>query len=191
MSDGAASRRAVVVPGGMYGPHTPLLSYAAEAAEARNADVWPVEWTHPRDAAGLQDSARGPWVLRHVTGPLAKATRGRASSDTLIIGKSLGAFAAPLAAAHGLPAIWLTPDLRSIDLVEALRQAQAPVLLVGGTADLMWSGQIARSVTPHLLEVEGADHGMHLPGPLAASAAVLGQVATAVETFLDAVVWPQ
>jgi hypothetical protein len=31
---------------------------------------------------------------------------------------------------------------------------------------------------------------MYVPGPLAASAAVLGQVATAVEDFLDEVVWP-
>ncbi len=180
-----------MLPGGRYGPHTPLLSYAAEAAEARNADVWPVEWTQPQEAEDLSDAERGPRVLRHVTGPLAEAARGRASSDVLIIGKSLGVFAAPLAAEHRWPAIWLTPDLGSTHLVEVLRRRRAPFLLVGGTADQQWHGQIARGLTPHLLEVEGADHGMQLPGPLAASAVVLGQVATAVETFLDAVVWPR
>jgi hypothetical protein len=31
---------------------------------------------------------------------------------------------------------------------------------------------------------------MYVPGPLANSAAVLGQVVTAVEDFLDDIVWP-
>jgi len=41
-----------------------------------------------------------------------------------------------------------------------------------------------------VLEIDGADHGMFVPGPLAASAAVLGQVTTTVENFLDRQVWP-
>jgi hypothetical protein len=62
-------------------------------------------------------------------------------------------------------------------------------LLVGGTADTLWDGTIARSVTSRVVEIEGADHGMFVPGDLAALAAVLGQVMTAVEQFLDDVVW--
>lgn len=62
------------------------------------------------------------------------------------------------------------------------------VLLIGGTADPWWNGRLARTLTPHVLEVPDANHGMVLPGrPLARSAAVLGQVATAVEKFLDQV----
>jgi hypothetical protein len=48
----------------------------------------------------------------------------------------------------------------------------------------------ARSSTPHVIEVAGADHGMFVPGELSASAAVLGQVMSAVEQFLDHAVWP-
>jgi hypothetical protein len=45
---------------------------------------------------------------------------------------------------------------------------------------------------PHApLLIYAADHGMYVEGPLAGSAEVLGQVATAVERFLDDVVWPQ
>jgi len=41
------------------------------------------------------------------------------------------------------------------------------------------------------MEVPDANHGMVLPDlPLARSAAVLGQVVTAVEEFLDGYVWP-
>jgi hypothetical protein len=39
-------------------------------------------------------------------------------------------------------------------------------------------------LTPHVLQVPDANHGMVLPDlPLARSAAVLGQVVTAVESF--------
>jgi hypothetical protein len=55
----------------------------------------------------------------------------------------------------------------------------------------LWEGRVARELTPFVLEVDGADHGMGVPGPLAASAAVLGQVATGIEQFLDETVWPR
>ena len=103
----------------------------------------------------------------------------------LVIGKSLGTLAAPVAADRGLPAVWLTPLLTDEPTVAALRRATAPCLLIGGTADELWDGAIARSLSAHVLEIEAADHGMFLPGPLAASAAVLAQVITAVEDFLD------
>ena len=86
--------------------------------------------------------------------------------------------------------MWLTPVLTDEPTVAALRRAAAPCLLIGGTADKVWDGRLARSLTPHVLEIDGADHGMFVPGRLSASAAVLGQVTTAVENFLDHQVWP-
>jgi hypothetical protein len=41
-----------------------------------------------------------------------------------------------------------------------------------------------------VLEVEGADHGMQLPGPLIDTIAVLGRVVAEMEGFLDAIDWP-
>lgn len=77
------------------------------------------------------------------------------------------------------------PLLMYSRLAVELRRATGPCLLVGGTGDQFWDGRIARSVSKHVVEIDGADHGMFLPGPLAASAGVLGQVITAVENFLD------
>jgi hypothetical protein len=86
--------------------------------------------------------------------------------------------------------------LTNPDVVADLRRAAAPFLLAGGTADEYWHGRLARSLTPHVVEVAGADHRMFVPGGLAASAAVLGDVMIlgdvmmAVERFLDGVAWP-
>jgi hypothetical protein len=74
--------------------------------------------------------------------------------------------------------------------VAALRRATGPRLLVGGTADPYWEAQTARSLTANVVEIDGADHAMVVPGRLAESAAALGQVMTGVEDFLDRVVWP-
>jgi hypothetical protein len=180
-------RTVVVVPGGRNGPRAPLLMFSADAAEARGARVWPISWTRPEDPVDLAPGEREPWVLSQVEPVLDELGDGGAS---LLIGKSLGSFAAAATARRKLPAVWLTPLLTDEPAVAALRRATAPCLLVGGTADPFWNGPLARQLSPHVLEIEGADHGMYVPGPLASSAAVLGRVATAVEEFLDGVLWP-
>lgn len=178
----SADRTAVVLPGGMFGPNVPLLWYAADAAEARGAEIRRVSWSRPDEPPQLDPAERGPWVREDVEPVLDGAG--------LVIAKSLGSYAAPLVADRGLPAVWLTPTLIESYVADGLRRATAPFLLVGGTADGLWDGDLARELTPHVLEEPDADHGMYVEGPLARSTEVLGRVVTAVERFLDEIVWP-
>jgi hypothetical protein len=178
-------RAAVVVPGLQYSADGPLLMYAGLAVERRGGWVRRINWTVP-DFGGAEGERA--WVVSRVS-EAVDATDGVA--PPLLIGKSLGSLAALVAADRGLPAVWLTPLLTDEPAVAGLRRAVAPCLLIGGTADKMWDGGVARSITPHVLEVAGADHGMFVPGRLAESAVVLGQVITAVENFLDDHVWPR
>ncbi|WP_427892839.1 alpha/beta hydrolase [Kribbella sp. GL6] len=181
-----SAREAILVPGGQFGPTAPLLMYAGDAAERRGAEVTRVWWDDYDRPLTLRPKERGPWVLEQVQ----RAVPSFDAPETLLIGKSLGSHAATLTADHHLPAIWLTPVLTSDWVVRALRRATAPFLLVGGTADPLWNSTLAHDLTDHVLEIDGADHGLYVPGPLAASTAVLGQVATATEDFLDKIVWP-
>lgn len=173
---------AVVVPGGGFGPMAGLLMYAGSVADRRGATVHRHSWTgEPSDpfAPGIED-----WVRAQLV-PLLDGV------DTpLLIAKSLGTNAAALAAERGLPAVWLTPVLTVPWIATAMDRATAPFLLVGGTADPMWNGDLARRLSPYVLEVEGADHGMQVPGPLIDTIAVLGRVVTEMEGFLDAIGWP-
>jgi pimeloyl-ACP methyl ester carboxylesterase len=125
------------------------------------------------------------WVSGEVA-PLIDTVGGR----PLLIAKSLGTNAAAIAAERSLPAVWLTPLLTLPWVADALSRATAPCLLVGGTADKVWDGDAARRLSPHVLEVENADHGMYVPGPLTESIAVLSRVVVAVDEFLDAIGWP-
>jgi hypothetical protein len=182
---------AVVVPGGRYPPTAPLTWYAGDVAERRGATVHRYVWSgkppvppNPRSKGWLPVSVEG-WVDGEVT-PLLNGIGGR----PLLIGKSLGTVSAVVAADRSLPAVWLTP-LLSLPLAAAtLRRATAPYLLVGGTTDPYWDGALARQLSPHVLEVQDADHTMVVPGPLTESIAVLGPVVVAVEEFLETIAWP-
>jgi hypothetical protein len=131
------------------------------------------------------------WAAARVSEAVDAVAAATGVAAPVVIGKSLGSLAAPVAAGRGLPAVWLTPVLTDAPTVAALRRAAAPCLLIGGSADKLWDGRVARSVTPHVLEIGGADHGMLVPGRLPESATVLGQVITTVENFLDHQVWPR
>jgi hypothetical protein len=105
------------------------------------------------------------------------------------MGKSLGT----LAVCSGIPAIGyvlFTPLLTNDDVVSGVQHAvheDVPVLLVGGTADDLWSGSTAQRVGCDVVEIEGADHGMAIPGDAAGTAQVHAEVALAVDRFLRAV----
>ncbi len=178
-----------MAPGGGYGADGPLLMYASLAVRRRGGRVRPIVW----ELSPSPDLRKQRQRVASQAGTAideTMAAMGAAGAAPLVIGKSLGSLAAPLVADRGLAAVWFTPLLTDEPTVAALRRATGPCLLVGGTADQFWDGRIARSVTADVVEIEGADHGMFVPGRLAASAAVLGQIITAVEDFLDHSVWP-
>jgi pimeloyl-ACP methyl ester carboxylesterase len=181
-----AGRSAVLAPGGNYGADGPLLMYARLAVQHRGGRAHPIVWELSGDPDFSQYRRR---VASQVESAVEEVTAA-AGAAPVVIGKSLGSLAAPVAADRGLAAVWFTPLLTDEPTVAALRRATGPCLLVGGTADRFWDGEAARSLPAEVVEIDGADHGMFVPGRLAASAAALGQAITAVEDFLDHVVWP-
>jgi predicted alpha/beta-hydrolase family hydrolase len=169
---------AVLVPGSGYPPTAPLLFFAGMALIQHG---WRVEhhwWDPPDDASNQEINA---WVRAEVEGALP--TTGR----TLVVGKSLGTRAAPVAAERALPAIWLTPLLGRPRLVEAIAANPSPQLLVGGSADTLWDSAVAReleSPTCSVLEVPEADHVMMVPGDSVRGVSVHVEVQRAIDDWL-------
>ncbi|NES16088.1 MULTISPECIES: alpha/beta hydrolase [Micromonospora] len=177
----SAQRVVLVIPGSGGCWHVPQQMFAVEAARRRGAEPHHLSW---RGEVPAEPAARGPWAVEQIAAALGELR------TPLVIANSLGTLAAGLAADRELPAVWITPLLHRPEVVDGLRRAAAPGLLIGGTADPSWRPDLARELSPYVCEVADADHGLRVPGPLARSAAVLGEVATAVEEFLDQVVWP-
>ncbi|WP_026923110.1 hypothetical protein [Glycomyces arizonensis] len=199
----ARRRQALLLPGRNYGVQGPLLMFAHVALQSRGAHIYPVEWQRPErltaDAQtmvdGVCDQVEAALDRAHNDDPTRQPTTTRTGVNAdppLLVGKSLGSAAAVLAAHHGLPAIWFTPLLQDYPIVQALRRATAPYLLIGGTADPAWNSALARELPGEVCEIAGADHGMFVPGrPLVESAYALADIVGAVETFIDTAVWPR
>jgi hypothetical protein len=147
---GDAQRTAIVLPGAMLAG-MPVNAFAIEAVQSRGwraVLVWDVFLDRNQDPA--------VWVRERLDAAIAYAR----AEQLLVIGKSLSTRAAGPAAELGLPAVWLTPPLNEPEIVELIRGRTAPALLIGGTADPMWDGAVARELSPDVLELEGADHGL-------------------------------
>jgi hypothetical protein len=171
----------LLLPGRMYGTSAPLLMYAGDVAERRGLTVHRLDWQG--EAPDPSSPEVMPWVEAQVAPRLDEI-----GGAPVLIGKSLGTQAAGLAAERSLPAVWLTPLLVLSWVVDALTRTTAPFLLIGGTADLAWDEGVAQRLTPHVLSVPDADHGMYIPGPLTGSVAVLGDVVVAIDDFLSELV---
>jgi predicted alpha/beta-hydrolase family hydrolase len=172
---------AVLVPGSGYPPQAPLLFFAGQALLQHGWRVVHHWWSPPEGAATRELDA---WVCTEVEGALP------ASGRALIVGKSLGTRAAPLAAARGLPAIWLTP-LFGRRLLEAYGANPAPQLLVGGTADQLWDREAARALegpTRTVVEVPDADHAMLVPGDSVRGVSAHHEVQKALEAWLTSAI---
>jgi hypothetical protein len=155
---------AVVVPGRGYPPAAPLLFFAGFALLAHGWSVRQVWWDPPAHESDEQTLA---WVQRQVEEALPES--GRA----LLVAKSLGTYAAPLAAERGL---------------DAIASSSARQLLVGGTADTFaWAPVTARGLAERgcdVLEVAGADHAMMVPGDAVRGVEVHAEVIRTVDAFL-------
>lgn len=194
-SSSAGPRRAtVLIPGRNYSVDCPLLYFANEAADVREAYVEPIRWTPPDlEQAALRGWLNGPdaqaWVCGQVADALERVAKQASQASPVLIGKSLGSRAVQVAADRDLPGVWFTPLLNIPDVVSALRRCSAPFLLIGGSADESWDGGLARELTPHVVELPDADHGLTVPGALADTFAAQSVALSALERFLDTVAW--
>jgi hypothetical protein len=172
---------AVVLPGRGYPPAAPGCAYAGyvlRAAGWRVRDVW---WDPPTNES-LSVNQEVEWV----GGQLASATAGFAG-PVFVVGKSLGTYAARLAAERSYPAIWLTPVLTLPEVAEAIRANPARQLLVGGTDDRLWDADVATSLAADgcdVLQLDGIDHGLVDLADAVRSAEALGEITRAMVRFV-------
>ncbi|MFG2846523.1 alpha/beta hydrolase [Kitasatospora sp. NPDC048296] len=178
--DGDPDRVALVLPGGGYSPARPLLHFARAVLLRHGWTVQELWWQPPAGSADLAMEEWIAWVERQV----AEAVDAERGACRLLVGKSLGSFACGLAADRELAAAWLTPILTLDHVVDALGRAQAPTLLVGGSADRRWDRRIADSTGHEVLELPGADHGLERDDDPLGSVDILRQVVERLDRFV-------
>jgi pimeloyl-ACP methyl ester carboxylesterase len=173
--EGDPERCVVLLPGVRYFSQAPLLWFAREAALAGGWSVLELSERAPGD----QDPFA--WIVDRAERALAATHAER----VVMVGKSLGSAAAPLAGRLGLPAVWLTPLIVRPEVAAALAGAEHPTLIVGSRADQTWSGaELPRAEALEVFELVGLDHSLQVEGDPQASLDVLREVTERISAFL-------
>jgi hypothetical protein len=193
---GPIDRLVALLPGYGYTLDMPLFYYIENRALEVGADVLRVEYVYNRlpafQAAGADERRR--WLLADAEAALRVALEGRAYRGVALVGKSLGTAAmAHLLAAHA-PAsaawtsVWLTPLLAEAEVRAAVRGFPGRSLVVIGTDDPHHDPNVlaalAAQPTIATVVVEGAEHGMDIPGDPVASVRALERIVAAQIRFL-------
>jgi predicted alpha/beta-hydrolase family hydrolase len=172
---------AVLVPGRGYTAQAPLLFFSTFALLQHGWRVQQHWWDPPAE----ESDRTVDWVSGEVAAALP------ADGRTLVVGKSLGTLATPLAARRRLPAIWLTPVLGEPEVVAGIAANPAPQLLLGGSADPIWVREVARSLvsdTCTVVEIPHVDHAMMCPGDVLAGIDAHREVVRAIDNWLPAAI---
>ena len=172
---GELERVLVVLPGAQYHPAGPLLWFSHEVAASKGWSVLEV-WDE------YLDRSVDPWRWVEERAEAALAHVGAA--EAVLVTKSITSRAARIAGERSLPGIWLTPLLYDAEIALLFERLDAPALLVGGTADESWDGEVARRTGHEVLELEGADHSLRIPGDPLKSLDVLRTVVERVDGFV-------
>lgn len=185
---------AVIFPGWRYTASMPLLAGAAEVMLALGFDVLRVEYDYPGRGATLETPAGKQAVLTGVRGDAEAVMRSVESlgdyNALVFIGKSLGthAFSHLVSLGSDAALVWLTPPLAWLDA--SIGETPQRSLVVIGTADP--HGDDARMAplragAHRVLEIEGADHVLEIPGDDAKTSAAHASWLEALRAFvLDA-----
>ncbi len=179
--EGTSGRIAVLLPGLSYTPNHPLLYFTRQVLLAHGWSVEEVWWS----SDDLDDFRRHEWAATRVIQTATAALDKVADQNPLVVGKSLGSLLLPFVAERGWPAIWLTPLLSLPEIADALTTATGKTLLIGGTVDDYWDGEVAKASGHQVLEIEGAHHGLEISGDTSASVHVLGEIVDVIELFVE------
>ncbi len=158
--DGDRNRCALLLPGQFYPSRAPVLWFAREAVMANGWSALEV----------LGEPGQQPDPLGWERDCAERALAAIGAEQVLVIGKSLASFLAGAVSDRGLPAVWLTPLLTEGAVIDGLRRARRPTLLIGGTGDSVWRRDaIPPNPALEILELPGVDHALQIPGDPGAS----------------------
>lgn len=179
---------AIVLPGRRYTALGPAIRIPILALEQRGFAIREIAYPEvPQTKGGFPWESFGAVAARHI----AEATEGDDWEDTVVVAKSLGTgVLAHIGGQLDLPApraIWLTPLFRSAAIRERAIGLGWRSLIVAGSADDAHDPdaftQVATSLGADTLLIDGADHGLEVPGDVVTTVDVMRRLAVATLAF--------
>jgi dienelactone hydrolase len=162
----------------------------------KGADVLQVDYAYNTlpEFAALDAESRNQWLCADVAAAYQALCEQRTYEHIILVGKSLGTMGvghllATQAADANHSALWLTPLVKHPKLRAQMKTFAGDALIVIGTADSHYDAacleEIGETVRRKIIAIDGANHGMNIPGDVLASIQVLEQIMRGVETFVN------
>ena len=190
-----ADHLALLLPGIGYTADMPLLHYSGHLLLQHAVELLVVDYAYSQNPLfrAAAEADRVQWLLEDVTAAWDAVVSRRQYKRYTLLGKSLGTLAMgqlllSRPVLSNAAAIWLTPLLGENRLVEVMRQHRGPSLIAIGTADPAYVPNALATIQgetgAETILVEGADHGLELPGDALGSVRMLERVMRRVDQFL-------
>lgn len=185
---------AVVYPGMSYSVDAPLLYFPTWMLVDHGVDVLLFQRLYG-DTPGfssLPDGEQEQWILGDAAAVCQAVLSQRPYQELILVGKSLGTVSmAHIAANERLPhlrALWLTPILTREDVRMQIRRLGSRSVFAIGTADRLygkaWIDELRAAGATSVI-IDGAGHGLTVPGQWQRSLNALTQVLEAFQALLQ------
>jgi predicted alpha/beta-hydrolase family hydrolase len=184
----------IILPGYRYSAEMAPLYYAGRILLDQGADVLRIEYAYYRtDFSKQPETEQDKWISSDVFAACNAGLSYRQYEKITLVGKSLGT----LAMGHLLAdsrfqkasCVWETPLLTVEWLCSRIEQLPPRSLFIIGTADNFYKPDILKQLElatkGHSVVIEGANHGLEIPGDIPRSLTALNQMVQAFQEFLD------
>jgi pimeloyl-ACP methyl ester carboxylesterase len=193
---GSTQHLGVILPGYRYSVEMAPLYYAGRILLDHGADLLRIEYAYHRTNFSEQpESEQEKWISNDVFAACKRALSHRSYEKITLVGKSLGTVAMGHLLADSLfqtaTCIWATPLLTVEWLRARIEQIHPRSLFIIGTADKFYKPDILKHLklitNGHSVVIEGANHGLEIPGDISKSLTALNLMVQALQEFLNEV----
>jgi hypothetical protein len=183
----------IILPGYRHSADMADLHYAGRILLEQGADLLQVEYAYYRtDFMERSDDEQDQWISSDVFAACNAGLSYRPYKTITLVGKSLGTIAMGYLLAdsrfQGASCIWSTPLLTLDWLISRIEQTRPRSLFILGTADKHYNPDILKrleaATNGHSAVVQGANHGLEIPGSIPESLMALNQIVGAIQDFI-------
>lgn len=185
---GTTDKLAVVLPGAGYSYVEPLLRYGIQVLLKQNYRVLALDKVYGHDPKwrSLTSEQEARSIVEQDSIQVFRQIQERfPNSLEVLFGRSLGTFAIACLLERNLVSpkkiVWQTPALGS--KWEIMRDCKIPGFGILGTADHYYQKAIEFLPTSRII-IDGADHGMEIPGEPIQSIEIMKRVTSATEEWI-------
>ncbi|MBF0506797.1 MAG: hypothetical protein HQL09_08170 [Nitrospirae bacterium] len=186
---------AILLPGFGYTSHMPVMYYPCLALLSRGADVLRTEFNYVKntDFLALTKDERRRRAADDASAVYTRAIRQRKYDMLTLVGKSIGTYAMGhvITSIPDMPkfqCLWLTPILKSGQLLSQIKQVRHKALFVIGTADPYYDesklDDLLKTTHGKSIVIEGANHSLEIEGDAIRSLQALQRMMNGIEEFL-------